>query len=310
MGPDLFANIELRNTYQTENNFVSNIRNFSGLNVLSLNIQSLSSKFEELKILLNRIKKSGGNVSVLVLQEIWDVSLPNLFLIKDFELFTNTRETSKGGGVAIYCKKDLNPKLIPGLVRQNTFTFESIAIEIQLENVSVLIGSYYRSNKFFSINNSSNHFEPFFNELLSFLEICNNRNCKSYIFSDTNIDLLKQNNDVVSEYTMHILSSGFFPLNFAASRFVNKQSFALLDHIITNDNPKDTNIFQNIQSISDHNTIFLPFILDLKYKENSFQNLKRNMNNNNMKSFKTALEREKWNIVFINFHTFLCFVPN
>ena len=300
MGPDLFANIELRNTYQTENNFVSNIRNFSGLNVLSLNIQSLSSKFEELKILLDRIEKSGGNVSVLVLQEIWDVSLPNLFLIKDFELFTNTRETSKGGGVAIYCKKDLNPKLIPGLVRQNTFTFESIAIEIQLENVSVLIGSYYRSNKFFSINNSSNHFEPFFNELLSFLEICNNRNCKSYIFSDTNIDLLKQNNDVVSEYTMHILSSGFFPLNFAASRFVNKQSFALLDHIITNDNPKDTNIFQNIQSISDHNTIFLPIILDLKHNENSIENLKRNMNDNNIKSFKTALEKEKWINVFLS----------
>ncbi len=83
------------------------------------------------------------------------------------------------------------------------------------------------------IKNSSNHFEPFFNELLSFLEICNNSNYKSYIFSDTNIDLLKQNNDVVSEYTMHILSSGFFPLNFAASRIVNLQSFALLDHIIT-----------------------------------------------------------------------------
>ena len=68
---------------------------------------------------------------------------------------------------------------------------------------------------------------------------------------------------------MHILSSGFFPLNFAASRFVNIQSFAFafLDHIITNDNPKDTNIFQNIQSISDKNTIFLTIILDLKHNE-------------------------------------------
>ena len=84
--------------------------------------------------MLDRIEKSGGNVSVLVLQEIWDVSLPNLFVIKDFELFTNTREISKGNikrkyqKVAIYCKKSLNPKLIPGLVRQNTFTFESITI--------------------------------------------------------------------------------------------------------------------------------------------------------------------------------------
>ena len=62
MGPDLIANIALRNTYQSENNFVSNIRNFSRLNVTSLNTQSLSSKFEELKIFLDRIEKSGGNV--------------------------------------------------------------------------------------------------------------------------------------------------------------------------------------------------------------------------------------------------------
>ena len=72
MDPDLFSNIELRNTYQSENNFVSNIRNFSGFNVLSLNIQSLPSKFEELKIFLDRIEKSGGNVSVLILQEVLD----------------------------------------------------------------------------------------------------------------------------------------------------------------------------------------------------------------------------------------------
>ena len=56
---------------------------------------------------------------------------------------------------------------------------------------------------------------------------------------------------------------------------------------------KDTNIFQNIQLISDHNTIFLLIILVFKYNENSFQNLKRNMIDNNIKSFKTALEKEK-----------------
>ena len=135
--------------------------------------------------------------------------------------------------------------MISGLVRQNTFTFESIVIKIQIENVSVLIGSYYRSNKYFSINNSLNHFKPFVTSFLSFLEICNNSNCKSFIFSD----LLKQNNDVVSEYTMYILSSGLFPLNCLASRNVNIQSFTALSHIKTNDNPKDTNVFQNIQSI-------------------------------------------------------------
>ena len=38
---------------------------------------------------------------------------------------------------------------------------------------------------------------------------------------------------------MHILSSGFFPLNFAASQNVNIQYFTILDRIINNDNPKD-----------------------------------------------------------------------
>jgi len=63
---------------------------------------------------------------------------------------------------------------------------------------------------------------------------------------------------------------------------------------------KDINIFQNIQSISDHNTIFLPNILDLKHNENSFQNLKRNMNDNNIKSIKTVLKNDKWNNVFLS----------
>ena len=51
----------------------------------------MPSKFEELKIFLDGIEKSGGNVSVLVVQEIWDVSVPYLFFIKDFELSTNKR---------------------------------------------------------------------------------------------------------------------------------------------------------------------------------------------------------------------------
>ena len=71
MSPDLFSNIELRNTYQSENNFVLNIRNFSGLNVLTLNIQSLPIQFEELKLFLDGIEKSGDNLSGLVLQEIY-----------------------------------------------------------------------------------------------------------------------------------------------------------------------------------------------------------------------------------------------
>ena len=66
------------------------------------------------------MKKSGNDISVILLQEIWDVSFESLFKIEDYELFVNMRESSKGGGVAIYCKSYLKP----------SFTFEAIAIEI------------------------------------------------------------------------------------------------------------------------------------------------------------------------------------
>ena len=47
MDPDLFSNIE--QTYQSEKNFVLNMRNFSGINVLSLTIQSQSQNLKNCK---------------------------------------------------------------------------------------------------------------------------------------------------------------------------------------------------------------------------------------------------------------------
>ena len=79
-----------------------------------------------------------------------------------------------------------------------------------------------------------------------------------------------------------------FPLNFAGSWSVNIESFAILDHIKANDKQKDNNIFQNSQLISDHNTIFLPILLDFEHNENSFQNLK-----NSMKIFKNCTWNRK-----------------
>ena len=45
---------------------------------------------------------------------------------------------------------------------------------------------------------------------------------------------------------------------FGATRFMDKNNFSLLDHIILNDNPKSLIIFQNIQSISHNHMIFFP----------------------------------------------------
>ena len=61
------------------------------------------------------LKKSSNDISVILLQEIWDVSLWGLSKIEDYELFVNMQESSKGGGVAIYYKKYHKTSLLPEL---------------------------------------------------------------------------------------------------------------------------------------------------------------------------------------------------
>ena len=78
----------------------------------------------------------GNDISVILIQEIWDVSLESLFKIEDYELFVNMRESSKGGGVDIYCKTYLKPSLLPDLKIMN----EAFAIEIFLEGTFMFLG--------------------------------------------------------------------------------------------------------------------------------------------------------------------------
>jgi len=52
------------------------------------------------------------------------MSLYLTYSLSNISNFTNTRETSKGEGLQYIVKKACIPKLIPELVRQNTYTFE------------------------------------------------------------------------------------------------------------------------------------------------------------------------------------------
>ena len=125
----------------------------------------------------------------------------------------------------------------------NIFVFESIAIEISIKGTKYFLGHQ--------------SFMPFYDDLLTFLEICNNKSSKSIICSDTNINLLKHSKESVNKIYMNI-STGFYNLNHCATRFSNKDNFYLMDHIITNNKPKNTKPFQYVQSISDHNIIYFP----------------------------------------------------
>ena len=62
-----------------------------------------------------------------------------------FVFFSNTRDCkSRGGGVGLYAKTDLNPKLLPNLSSMRT-DIECIFVEVTLpDNFTAVVGSIYR----------------------------------------------------------------------------------------------------------------------------------------------------------------------
>jgi hypothetical protein len=85
---DFLSSLTFENECQSEKSFINKITNFDDLNILSLNINILPSK-----LILDKINKSSNDISVILLQKIWDVCLEGLFKIEDYELFVNMQES-------------------------------------------------------------------------------------------------------------------------------------------------------------------------------------------------------------------------
>ncbi len=67
---------------------------------LSINIQSLQSKYDQLLFELNQMESKGINVDILALQEVWDIRYPDLLSIPGFKpLIFKKRHGMRGGGV-------------------------------------------------------------------------------------------------------------------------------------------------------------------------------------------------------------------
>ena len=76
--------------------------------VLSLNIQSLPAKYNELNDILNKLFASNFTPEVICLQEIWQINDPSLFPLSNFQtLELNTRTNARGGGVGIFVKNNI-----------------------------------------------------------------------------------------------------------------------------------------------------------------------------------------------------------
>ena len=149
----------------------------SKLSILSLNVQTINTKFDELKIILDNINQHYP-ISVICLQETHlDKNDSTLnFELNVYQLISKSRYCSKAGGLIIYihnyfyfkhvdisCEMSDNDETKP--------SWESIFIEIKHKSTNLkthIIGNIYRRP--IDIVSSCNHFSTAFAETLILLQ--------------------------------------------------------------------------------------------------------------------------------------------
>jgi len=250
----------------------------SKFSIVCLNIQKLSTKFDEFKITLNRINEH-HQINVICIQETWlsPEECTDAYELSDYQLISK----SNYAGLIIYLHKDFTYNIID--VAQNSLEnnthinaaefngrpdWESIFIEVKrksLHSKTYIIGNIYRRPN--ELVDKCNKFVAEFSEILNLIQ---RRKRTTYISGDFNIDLLKINEKHhYNNFYDSIITSGFHPKISLPTRFnPNHDTASLIDNIFTNE--IDNNISGVLtNTISDHQMIFT-------YSRDSFTHIKEN----------------------------------
>jgi hypothetical protein len=174
-------------------------------------------------------------------------------------------------------------------------------VELTINRKKILLSSYYRPP---SVNNDN-----FLNNLNNFLSNLHRRNITTYVFSDTNINLLKlPNNNIAAEYLETVHSNGFLQLISKATRIV-ENSYSLIDHILCNNFKPELVTGTILLDISDHfmNFISMPMSLSNSNPRIVENKLTRDISFINLTNFKNDLGALNWNEVTTLNEVDVCF---
>jgi hypothetical protein len=103
-----YTNVEIDSLFYNYNSFRNNFASSRNPIILNINIQSLQSKFENLKNFLLSSLNDKIPIDIIALQEIWQISDPNSINIPGFSFVSIQREIGRGGGVGFYINTKFN----------------------------------------------------------------------------------------------------------------------------------------------------------------------------------------------------------
>jgi len=293
-----YDNVDSNCIYIDEIDYIREFKDKKNQTFMSLNIQSLPSKFNELEELIQSFTSNNCEPDFICLQVTWRIVDPSLYALDNYELEIKSRSRNvQGGGVGIYIKKGINYKILNEISTFIDKVIETLFIEVFDGNRKYIVGSVYRPNSNhpnLTVNDQQNQFLELFSTQAAHLSTYE---YPVYILGDLNLDLLKYNeSNIVKNYVDMLFSFGFLQLILKPTR-CTPNSATLIDHIISKNLNKKFESFILTSKISDHFPIFFT-TFNLKPADNIKYLNVRDFSKKNVNNFKNDLSRISWNDVY------------
>ena len=103
-----YESLQIACDYYDENEYSLKFQNLKNFSMLSINIQSLSAKFNEFRDLLSHFDNFACSPDIVFIQETWKIFDADHFSIHNYSpLQFICRDNRQGGGVGLYFKSGL-----------------------------------------------------------------------------------------------------------------------------------------------------------------------------------------------------------
>ena len=264
--------------------------------ILSLNVQSLNSKFVELRDLVATLSMRSATPDIICLQELWQFPNDALFNITGYQplIYKLRGGEVQGGGIGIYVRCGISYTIDAAASVFRDRLFETIVIEINGDNNQMYtIGSVYRPGTKHPHLNTADQNLQFLELYANLLEHLSLKKHPSLLCGDFNIDSLKFSAcNLSTDYVNLMFSLGFLQVMSKPTRCTNSSATAI-DHCVTNIHSSTHRSAIITTRVSDH----FPFL----YYLSSFKSMpaervveSRNFSNKAINKFKLALEKIRW----------------
>ena len=281
-------NLSSKRQYYTDLQFTEKISKVYGLSFIHFNARSLKTNFQKIK---HYILELNLQFDIIAISETWTVpDLIDDFNINSYDAYHVTRGIRRGGGVAIYTKKELSCKMVETKSKTVENILECVTVELTIKNhTNVVVSCMYRTPGS-NLDIFCENIEHILNDVKSI-----------FVCGDFNIDLLKHESHNSTKNVLDIIYSlGLYPLIDKPIR-VTDSSATLIDNIFTNELRHNLTCGILFNDISDHLPIFA--LCEYNIKRNivkEFQHI-RKITEDTLASLSNELSQQSWdNVLNIN----------